>query len=84
MARPPLIFTKHAQDMLSERRLRRDWVETTIAEPEAIESDPNRPQLTRAYRRIPERGGLWLRVVYEVTDRGINVITAFFDRRGRS
>jgi hypothetical protein len=80
MAPPRIVFTRHADEMVTERRLRRDWIEATIKSPESVEPDPNRPHLRRAYRRIPERGGLWLRVVYEITDFGARVITAFFDR----
>jgi Domain of unknown function (DUF4258) len=58
-------FTRHAQEMLAERRLERAWVELTITKPESVVPDPNRPNLVRAFRRVPERGGLWLRVVYE-------------------
>jgi Domain of unknown function (DUF4258) len=66
--------------MLVERRLRREWVELTITKPDSVEPDPNRSNLLRAYRRVPERGGLWLRVVYESVGDTAKVITAFFDR----
>jgi len=66
--------------MLAERRIQRTWIELTIRKPESIEPDPNRPHLLRAFRRVPERGGLWLRVIYESAGDTAKVITAFFDR----
>jgi hypothetical protein len=75
-----LIFTRHAEDMLRERGLDPDWIAITIANPETLEPDPDQPSLLRAFRRIPERGGRYLRVVYEVTESETRVITAFFDR----
>jgi hypothetical protein len=50
------------------------------AMPERVEPDPDRPNAFRAFSRIPERHGLWLRVVYEPRNDAVRVITAFFDR----
>jgi uncharacterized protein DUF4258 len=80
MTPPRIVFTRHAQEMLIERRLQRPWIELTITKPDSVESDPNRPNVVRAYRQVPERGGLWLRVVYESVGDTAKVITAFFDR----
>lgn len=66
--------------MLRERGLDRDWVEAALEYPDIEEEDPERSGLTRAYKKIPERGGRVLRVVYWRDDEGICVITAFFDR----
>jgi hypothetical protein len=75
-----IVFTRHAEDMLAERRIERTWVESTVRETENVESDPTKPNLLRAYRRIPERSGLWLRVVYEPVDDVMKIVTMFFDR----
>jgi hypothetical protein len=75
-----IVLTQHAREMLAERRLERAWIELTIAKPESVKPDPDRPNVFRAYRRIPERGGLWLRVVYVLAGDTAKVITAFFDR----
>jgi len=43
MANLDHIFTRHAQDMLAERGIDRQWVRATIDNLETIESDPHRP-----------------------------------------
>jgi hypothetical protein len=83
MAPRRVIFTRHADDMLAERKIERTWVELTVRDPETLEGDPGRPNLLRAYRRVPERGGLWLRVVYEPVEDFMRIVTAFFDRSYR-
>ena len=83
MAKQPIKFTRHAEDMLAERGIDRNWVERTINQPDAIEPDTARADVTRAFRSIPERDGRVLRVVYSTTDEQIRVITAFFDRARR-
>jgi hypothetical protein len=67
--------------MLIERNIERTWVETTIASPESVEADPERPEVLRAYRRIPEHGGRFLRVVYALAGDSVRIVTVFFDRR---
>jgi hypothetical protein len=84
MARPALLFTRHAEDMLTERGIDRAWVEAAVHEPESVEPDPAKLGVFRAYRRIAERGGRFLRVVYVPGEQSIRVLTAFFDRTRRS
>ena len=83
MTSAEFIYTRHAEEMLVERDLSRSWIETTITHPEMVEPDPDRPNVLRAYRRIPERRGLWLRVAYVLAGDSARVITAFFDRAQR-
>jgi hypothetical protein len=66
--------------MLVERKIEASWVELAIREPEAVEPDPLRPGVLLAFRRVPERGGRFLRVVYVQDSNLIRVLTAFFDR----
>ena len=73
-------FTRDAEAMLAERNIERAWVEATIASPESVEADPKRPAVYRAYRRFPERGGRFLRVVYTLAGDRVRLVTAFFDR----
>jgi len=80
MADVNLVFTQHAKDMLIERGIDRAWLETTIRDPEAIEPDPKRPGVLRAFRRIPEHGGRTLRVVYAPAGDSLKILTVFFDR----
>lgn len=76
-------LTRHAEDMLSERSINADWVTETVRNPEIVETDPSRPDVTRAYRRIPQRDGRVLRVVYVATEEIVRIVTAFFDRAKR-
>ncbi|MBI3702728.1 MAG: DUF4258 domain-containing protein [Rhizobiales bacterium] len=75
-----VIFTQHAETMLAERSIERQWVDRTVAEPDAIEPDPERNNVFRAFRSIPEHQGRVLRVVYALSGNQIRIITAFFDR----
>jgi len=83
MPLPRIIFTRHAEEMLAERNIERAWVESTVASPESVEADPKRPEVLRAYRRIPEHGGRSLRVVYALAGDRVRIVTAFFDRQHR-
>lgn len=81
MAAFRIVFTQHAEQMLIERSIERDWIERTIATPDIVESDPDRPDVFRAFKRIPERGDRLLRVAYVRTGETVRVVTAFFDRK---
>lgn len=80
---PPLRFTRHAEEVMSEREIPASWVERTLAAPTSDGPDPNDPTLRRAFAPVPERDGRTLRVVYGRDRDGLRVITAFLDR-GRS
>jgi Domain of unknown function (DUF4258) len=80
MSERQINFTQHAADMLAERAIERQWVDRTVNEPDAIEPDPERGNVFRAFRSIPERQGRVLRVVYALSENQIRVITVFFDR----
>jgi hypothetical protein len=73
-------YTRHALTMLDERLIERAWVERTILEPEAVEPDPRHHDMTRAFRRVPERDDRVLRVVYVRAGLTCRVITLFLDR----
>jgi hypothetical protein len=75
-----LILTKHAQQNVARDRLDLAWIEATITRPQHTDRDPKDATLTRAWRRIPERSGRALRVVFRPAGADIVVVTAFFDR----
>lgn len=81
MAEIEFIWTRHAREALSERKLQAHWVYRTILSPERQEPDPIDATLTRLFRSLPERGGRILRVVvcFE-SDERCRVITVFLDR----
>ncbi len=83
MAERPPTFTQHAETMLQERDIKREWVELTVTNPDTVEPDPIRPDVWRAFRAIPERAGRVLRVAYVQTGETVRIVTAFFDRRRR-
>ena len=74
-------YSKHFEEMLRIRTIRRDWVQQVVTNPERIE---DRNDGTRHYLgRIAERGDRWLRVVVNVTVEPDRAVTVFFDRRLR-
>ena len=73
-------LTRHAEQMLIERRIKRAWVERTISQPDIVESDPVRSHVVRAFKRIPEHGNRFLRVAYVRSGESVRVLTVFFDR----
>ena len=77
-------FTRHAEDALAERRIARDWVFRCLREPERVDADPIGRKRSRAFKRIPEFGNRWLRVIYEESLEEVMVVTVFFDRRAGS
>jgi hypothetical protein len=83
MSKPRIIFTRHAQTMMTERGIKEEWITKTIAEPEAAELDPTRSDVRRAFRTIPENGNRILRVAYASIGDTVRVVTAFFDRGRR-
>lgn len=83
MPGPRLVLTRHAQDMIEEREIDLSWDEQTISAPAYKEQDPARPEVIRAFRRIAERDGRMLRVVYAADNDTIRVLTVFFDRKRR-
>ena len=73
--------TKHFIEMLSERGIEREWVDSTILFPDKIEdhSDGTRHYICK----IAEFGNRWLRVIVNVNSVPERRVTAFFDRRLR-
>jgi hypothetical protein len=78
-----LILTRHARDNIVRDAIDPAWIETTVRQPTALMVDPHDPTLSRAWRRIPERGGRVLRVVFRPAGADTVVVTVFFDRGAR-
>ena len=68
-------FTKHAEDMLIERKLQKELIKEIVAKPEW--KDKGEGDTWYALKRI---GGKVLRVVVK-GDKPFTVITMYFDRR---
>jgi hypothetical protein len=56
------------------------WIERIITQPEHTTTDPDNPALTLAWRRIPELGGRFVRVVYYPKGADLVIVTTFPDR----
>lgn len=80
MAAATTRLTRHAQMMIEHRRIKLEWVEDTVREPEAERRDQSDESLMLAFRKIPELDGKWFRVVYREEGQVRIVVTAFFDR----
>lgn len=74
-------LTAHARAVSVERAIEMVWVEQTLQQPEKIEDDRMDKNLRHALKRIAERGGRALRVVYDPRLEPWLIITAYFDRR---
>ena len=81
MADKPIVLSKHAQDMVDERKIDPQWTEYVLRNPILEEPDPRHPGAIRAYAPIAAFGNRMLRVVYYDSGTEIRVITLFFDRR---
>ena len=73
-------LSAHAEVVMAERSIRREWLEKVLAHPELIEADRDDPQITHALGRISEHGGRVLRVVFNGTSKPANDVTVYFDR----
>jgi hypothetical protein len=81
MEEPSFQLTDHARKRLHERRIRALCIDQTIQRPDREESDPNDPDLVRAYRRIHEAGDQVLRVVYDPRKEPVLIITVLFESK---
>ena len=73
-------LSKHAEDAIREREIRLEWIAKTMAAPQAIEPDPDDPDLVHALRSIEDFGYRVLRVIFNKTRTPPHVVTVFFDR----
>ena len=79
----PIRLSHHAETVMRERGLDRDWIVRAIEEPEWSEQDPSDSEVERRYRTIPERNGRIIRVACVETPREIIIVSAFLDRGAR-
>jgi len=78
-----IVLSAHAETAMARRQLRRAWIELAVVDPDRTEPEPDRPDVTRSFKVIPDFGGRIIRVVHRPEGDDILVITAFFDRRAR-
>ena len=78
-----LDYTRHAVDVMQERLIPREWVESAVTEPALRSPDPNDPEVERFFRRIHEHGDRVLRVAVNTNVDPWRVVSVFFDRSRR-
>lgn len=78
-----LDYTRHAVDVMRERLIPNEWVESAVADPDSRVPDPNDPEAERFFRRISERGDRVLRFVVNTNVAPWRVVSVFFDRSRR-
>lgn len=69
-------FTKHAEDMLKERKIDRNLVESTVQNPDWKEDAED--ELWYAFKRV---GAKILKVVIKSKEKTYTVITTYYDKR---
>jgi hypothetical protein len=70
-------YFNHMRKRPDREGIKLEWIESVILQPDAqrVQEDGR----IRRWKKIPEYGGRWLRVV--LLDDGMTVHNAFFDRR---
>jgi hypothetical protein len=80
----PYRLSKHARRRIEQRGIQLDWIRRTLAHPDRTEPDPEDQEANHAIKRFHALGDAVLRVVYNPAVSPYRVITAFFDRKGRT
>lgn len=76
-------LTSHAAGVIAEREILVAWIERVLLHPERTTVDRSDSALKHALRRIPERDGRVLRVVYNPSVVPPRIVTCYFDRSQR-
>jgi hypothetical protein len=71
----------HAQKVIFERKIKLEWIENTIKNPDRIEADAEFVELEHKLKNVRENGNKVLRLICKMTVKPILIVTAFFDRR---
>lgn len=72
--------SKHAEDVIREREISRDWISLALDAPGRVEKDREDPMLIHALAVIPAHGNRVLRVIYNQAKNPPHVVTVYFDR----
>ncbi len=74
-------FTRHAEDMLRERKFTKEEIISVIGSPDWQEDDEQETEVWHAFKRIEKKV---LRVVIRGREEPYTVITMFYDKRLRN
>ena len=72
-------LSDHAKKRLLKRKIREEWIQLAISEPDKIETDFEDSTLIHALKEIPDRAFRRLRVIYNETTEPVTIVTAYFD-----
>lgn len=72
-------LSDHAKKHLQQRKIKLEWMEAALSNPDKIESDPEDATLVHALLDIPEKGFKRLRVIYNETNEPVAIATVYFD-----
>lgn len=72
--------SKHAEDVIREREISRDWISLALDAPGRVENDREDPALIHALAAIPANGNRVLRVIYNQAKNPPHVVMVYFDR----
>ena len=78
--KPSYELTRHARDVMRERKIRLEWLEKAFLSPELIEPGESNPLQEKRFRRIPEFGNRVLRVAVNTEFVPVRIVSVFFDR----
>lgn len=74
-------FTKHAEDMLIERKFTKENIISVIENPDLKENDEHENEIWHVFKKIGEKV---LRVVIKGRNEPYIVVTMFYDKRLRN
>lgn len=74
-------FTRHAEDMLKERKFTKEEIISVISNPDWRDNDEQETEIWHAFKRIGQKT---LRVVIKGREEPYTVITMFYDKRLRN
>jgi hypothetical protein len=74
------VLSAHAAQSVAKRRIRPEWLASTLLTPAVTLPDPQDTALRHALAAIPDFGDRVLRVIYNPETTPVLVVTAYFDR----
>jgi hypothetical protein len=72
-------LSDHTQKRIQQRKIKLEWIEAALDNPEQFENDFEDPTLVHALITIPEKGYKKLRVIYNETAKPVTIVTAYFE-----
>ena len=73
-------LSKHARNVLEERKIQIAWLERALAAPARVDPKENDPTAESRLIKIPEYGDRVLRVIVNKQIAPMRVVSAYFDR----